>query len=105
LRSARWLASSLKLAACCPVSGCWPSCSSSSLHAHGRGGIRLDVAELSFSYGVVNYWSILSEEVIAGTSLTGLKRKLEMWANAQRDGIGRRAEYSWHPLFNAAKFG
>jgi len=26
-----------------------------------------------------------------------------MWANAQRDG--RPAEYSWCPLFNAAKFG
>ena len=26
LRSAHWLASSLKLAARCPVSGCWPSC-------------------------------------------------------------------------------
>jgi len=26
-----------------------------------------------------------------------------MWANAQRDG--RHAEYRWHPLFNAAKFG
>jgi len=31
------------------------------------------------------------------------KRKLEMWANAQRDG--RPAEYRWRPLFNAAKFG
>ena len=30
-------------------------------------------------------------------------RKLEMWANAQRDG--RPAEHSWRPLFNAAKFG
>jgi len=29
--------------------------------------------------------------------------QLEMWANAQRDG--RRAEYRWRPLFNAAKFG
>jgi len=29
--------------------------------------------------------------------------KLEMWANAQRDG--RPAKYSWCPLFNAAKFG
>jgi len=29
--------------------------------------------------------------------------KLEMWANAQRDG--RPAEYRWCPLFNAAKFG
>jgi len=26
-----------------------------------------------------------------------------MWANAQYDG--RPAEYWWHPLFNAAKFG
>jgi len=31
------------------------------------------------------------------------KKELEMWANAQRDG--RPAEYRWHPLFNAAKFG
>jgi len=29
--------------------------------------------------------------------------KLEVWANAQRDG--RPAEYRWRPLFNAAKFG
>jgi len=29
--------------------------------------------------------------------------KLEMWANAQRDG--RPAEYRWRPLINAAKFG
>jgi len=27
-------------------------------------------------------------------------KKLEMWANAQRDG--RPAEYRWRPLFNAA---
>jgi len=26
-----------------------------------------------------------------------------MWASAQRDG--RPAEYTWRPLFNAAKFG
>ena len=31
------------------------------------------------------------------------KYKLEMWANAQRDG--RPAEYRWRPLFNASKFG
>ena len=30
-------------------------------------------------------------------------KKLEMWANAKRDG--RPAEYRWRPLFNAAKFG
>jgi len=31
------------------------------------------------------------------------QQKLEMWANAQRDS--HPAEYRWHPLFNAAKFG
>jgi len=31
------------------------------------------------------------------------KHKLEMWANAQRDGCP--AEYRWRPLFNAVKFG
>jgi len=30
-------------------------------------------------------------------------KKLEMLANAQRDG--RPAEYRWRPLFNAARFG
>ena len=29
--------------------------------------------------------------------------KLEMWANAQRDG--RPAKYRWRPLFDTAKFG
>jgi len=31
------------------------------------------------------------------------RKKLEMWANAQRDG--RPAEDRWRSLFNAAKFG
>jgi len=31
------------------------------------------------------------------------KHRLEMWANAQRDG--RPAEYRWRTLFNTAKFG
>jgi len=35
--------------------------------------------------------------------ITEKQKKLEMWANAQRDG--RPAEHRWHPLFNAAKFG
>jgi len=30
-------------------------------------------------------------------------KKTRMWANAQRDG--HPGEYSWRPLFNAAKFG
>jgi len=36
-------------------------------------------------------------------SLERKHNKLEMWANAQRDG--RPAEYRWRPLFNAAQFG
>jgi len=31
------------------------------------------------------------------------ERTTRMWANAQRDG--HPAEYSWHPLLNALKFG
>jgi len=37
------------------------------------------------------------------TTLGQQYTKLEMWANAQRDG--RPAEHRWRPLFNAAKFG
>jgi len=37
------------------------------------------------------------------TSAFNVNYKLEMWPSAQRDG--RPAEYRWHPLFNAAKFG
>ena len=33
----------------------------------------------------------------------GKNKELEMWANAQCDG--RPAEYTWRPLFNAAKLG
>jgi len=40
---------------------------------------------------------------IGRTNITEKQIKLEMWANAQRDG--RPAEYRWRPLFNAAKFG
>jgi len=44
--------------------------------------------------------------IIKSTFLTNHSQytdKLEMWANAQRDG--RPAKYRWRPLFNAAKFG
>jgi len=44
-----------------------------------------------------DYISPLAEIIIQTVS------KLEMWANAQRDG--RPVEYRWRPLFNAAKFG
>ena len=45
---------------------------------------------------------VLSPYIFALYVVKNLK-KLEMWANAQRDG--RPAEYRWRPLFNAAKFG
>jgi len=38
-----------------------------------------------------------------GSSTTENRYKLEMWANAQRDG--RPVEYRWRPRFSAAKFG
>jgi len=37
------------------------------------------------------------------TTLTITVKKLEIWANAQRDG--RPAEHRWRPLFNATKYG
>jgi len=37
------------------------------------------------------------------TELKCINCRTRMWANAQRNG--RPAEYRWHPLFNAAKFG
>jgi len=37
------------------------------------------------------------------TKLLVREKKLEMWANAQRDGCP--AKHRWRPLFNAAKFG
>ena len=43
---------------------------------------------------------------IVFTNLANIRKdrsKLEMWANAQRDG--RPAEHRWCSLFNAAKFG
>jgi len=36
-------------------------------------------------------------------TLTDYSNELEMWANAQRDGLP--AKHMWRPLFNAAKFG
>jgi len=44
----------------------------------------------------INQSSELSERL-------GIGDITRMWANAKRDG--RPAEYSWRPLFNAAKFG
>jgi len=46
----------------------------------------------------MNYQNLVNAE----SHRTVTNKKLEMWANAQRDG--RTAEYRWRPLFNAAKF-
>ena len=55
--------------------------SQSSLHAHSlklnKKRARLDIAKLFFSNRVINEWNTLSEEIIAGNSLCGFKRKLD----------------------------
>jgi len=57
LRSAHWLASSLKLAARCPVSGCWPSCSScASVHLHP--GVPLFFLYLVFNHASTFFTSL-----------------------------------------------
>ena len=50
-------------------------------------------------------YPVLCRKTHSGKELTKQNEytKLEMWANAQRDG--RPAEYRWRPLFNATKFG
>ena len=48
-------------------------------------------------------YTILSRNQVTDENLMEGKYKLEMWANAQRDG--RPSEYRWRPLFNASKFG
>ena len=74
------------------------------------------------AWSTVSYWNIaVYQQHINGTQTTthdalpwkytqcsfnffsNKMTKLEMWANAQRDG--RPAEHRWRPLFNAAKFG
>jgi len=50
-----------------------------------------------------HFRDVLQANVLAWHGKTKHNTKLEIWANAQRDG--RPAEYRWRPLFNAAKFG
>ena len=42
----------------------------------------------------------LKPRAVSGQGVRLIQQKLEMWANAQRDG--RPTEYRWRPLFNAA---
>jgi len=54
--------------------------------------VRLRTTAVSFTVGLFCSLAFLDQ--------SRKKRRLEMWANAQRDG--RPAEYRWPPLFNAA---
>jgi len=51
---------------------------------------------MRLSYNFINTHNFYSPKMV-------VQRKLEMWANAQRDG--RPAECRWRRLFNAEKFG
>jgi len=51
-------------------------------------------------FSSISYWIDLIRIIMHSSEN---QFKLEMWANAQRDG--RPAKYRWRPLFNAAKFG
>ena len=73
-------------------------------------GFRLLAALLhgTLVVGVRNFRHIRHKKTIGlhlemSTFITMKKKKLELCANAQRDG--RPAEYRWRRLFNAAKFG
>jgi len=49
------------------------------------------------------YFTVMTSPDSSLNTHAAMNTKLEMWANAQRDV--RPAEYRWHPLFNATKFG
>jgi len=56
----------------------------------------------------IHYSAQANDSVSSRHTICQLRRnvgqiKLEMWANAQRDG--RPVGYRWHPVFNAEKFG
>jgi len=46
------------------------------------------------------YISVISGKISDSSNAQKNQNKTRMWADAQRDG--RRAEYRWRPLFNAA---
>ena len=56
---------------------------------------------------LIVYWPNMPKKFQRNSSINVEQSRKEtqtrMWANAQRDG--RPAEYTWHPLFNATKFG
>jgi len=72
--------------------------------AHGTGRQTFGAAIVFVSYYIFALPTGVSLMFATDLGLAGnIYLKLEMWANAQRDG--RPAEYRWRPLFNAAKFG
>jgi len=74
--------------------------------------LQLDGFEFGvrFNWESVNYFQVFIISVLSAVNIEILCtlvtltrsyiRKLEMWANAQRDG--RPVDYRWRPLFNAA---
>ena len=75
---------------------------------HGKPVQELIVGNLSGAKGVQECYEAgvteQSEVIYDKHEVEGeTQPKLEIWANAQRDG--RPAEHRWRPLFNAAKFG
>jgi len=55
--------------------------SQSNLRVHSlklnKNRVRLDIAKFFFSNRLITEWNMLSEEIIAGNSLPGFKRKLD----------------------------
>ena len=80
LRSTHWFASSLKLAARCPVSGCWPSCT----NANGRPKVLQQIAltfTLRYVFNRANCVALrmLSCLKFVGEVLSVLFMKLSKW--------------------------
>jgi len=71
----------------------WEECLQNDLHSLCHVGCKTLT-----QYSV--WWKRLISQTLKLLRIQEKQKKLEMWANAQRDG--RPAEYMWRPLFNAA---
>ena len=70
LHSAHWLASRLKLAARCPVSGCWLSCTLTRGHCYKlfKGCYRVNAQKYFLSNRITEIWNALPSAIVEASS-------------------------------------
>jgi len=69
----------------------------------GRRHISIALTDAVLKLDSITVNSCVTHRKLKMAGLLNRELQCRMWADAQRDG--RRAEYGWRALFNAAKFG